>query len=196
MALNNGYPKDRRSGRALGAFILGILFTLVALGVSGWVYFKHGHPPVAAADPAFPLEAQIVHVPLDARIARELEQPPFGTSEDVYESGAKIYVASCASCHGTPGHDSPFARWMYPGAPQLWKKHSHGNVVGVSDDEPGETYWKVKNGVRLTGMPAYQTLYTSTEMWQVSLLLKNADQPLPDPVMQILGAGDHAVNGK
>ena len=196
MAIRNGYTRDRRFGRGLGAFILGILFTLVALGVSGWVYFKHGHPPVAAADPAFPLEAQIVHVPLDARIARELEQPPFGTSEDVYESGAKIYVASCASCHGTPGHDSPFARWMYPGAPQLWKKHSHGNVVGVSDDEPGETYWKVKNGIRLTGMPAYQTLYTPAEMWQVSLLLKNADQPLPDPVMHILGAGDHAVNGK
>jgi len=27
-------------------------------------------------------------------------------------------------------------------------------VVGVSDDEPGETYWKVANGIRLTGMPA------------------------------------------
>jgi mono/diheme cytochrome c family protein len=181
-----GYTRDRRSGGGFGAFLVGILFTLGAIGVGGWGYLKYGHPPVAAADKAFPLEAQIVHVPLGARIAKELEQPPFGTSEDVYEAGAKIYVASCASCHGTPGHDSPYAKWMYPSAPQLWKKHARNSVVGVSDDEPGETYWKVKNGIRLTGMPSYEHLYSVPQMWQVSLLLKNADQPLPDPVMKIL----------
>ncbi len=185
-----GYPSDRRAGGGFGAFVLGILFAVVALGVGGWAYFKYGHPPVAAADPAFPMEAQIVHVPLNARIARELEQPPFGSSEDAYEAGAKIYVASCADCHGTPGHDAPFAKWMYPSAPQLWKKHGKG-VVGVSDDEAGETYWKVKNGIRLTGMPAYQHLYSTTQMWDVSLLLKNADQTLPDPVMAILAGTAH-----
>jgi mono/diheme cytochrome c family protein len=77
---------------------------------------------------------------------------------------------------------------MYPTAPQLWKAHRKGKVVGVSDDEPGETYWKVANGIRLTGMPAYDHVLTDTQMWQVTLLLKNADQPLPDPVMKILTA--------
>ena len=70
----------------------------------------------------------------------------------------------------------------------MWKKHAKGNVVGVSDDEPGETYWKVANGIRLTGMPAYKHVMTDTQMWQVTLLLKNADQELPDPVMKILTA--------
>jgi mono/diheme cytochrome c family protein len=79
-----------------------------------------------------------------------------------------------------------FAKNMYPAAPQLWKKHATGNVVGVSDDEPGETYWKVANGVRLSGMPAFNHVLTDTQMWQVTLLLKNADQQLPDPVMKIL----------
>ena len=184
------YPSDRRAGGSFGAFLFGILFTLAALGVGGWAYFKYGHPPVAVADPAFPMEAQIVHVPLDARIAHELEPAPFGSSEDAYEAGAKVYVASCADCHGTPGHDAPFAKWMYPSAPQLWKKHGNG-VVGVSDDEAGETYWKVKNGIRLTGMPAYQHLYSTTQMWDVTLLLKNTDQTLPDPVMAILAGGAH-----
>lgn len=189
------YSSDRRSGGGFVAFLLGIFFCIAALAVGGWAYLKFGHPPVAAADKPFPMEAQIVHVPLGARIDKEMEQPPFGTSEDVFESGAKIYVASCASCHGTPGHDAPFAKWMYPSAPQLWKKHAHGNVVGVSDDEPGETYWKVKNGIRLTGMPAYQHLYSTVQMWDVSLLLKNADQPLPDPVMQILESGGTTKGG-
>jgi mono/diheme cytochrome c family protein len=77
---------------------------------------------------------------------------------------------------------------MYQPPPQLWKKHATGNVVGVSDDDAGETYWKVANGIRLTGMPAFNHVLTDTQMWQVTLLLKNADQQLPDPVMKILTA--------
>ena len=152
------------------------------------VYFKWGSPPVATTDKPFPFEQQIVKVPLQARIDRELKTAPFGTSEDVYESGAKVYREQCAGCHGTPGHDVAFAKHMYPAAPQLWKKHAKGGVVGVSDDDAGETYWKVANGIRLTGMPAYDKVLTDTQMWQVSLLLKNADQQLPDPVTRILTA--------
>jgi thiosulfate dehydrogenase len=58
--------------------------------------------------------------------------------------------------------------------------------VGVSDDPAGETYWKVANGIRLTGMPAYKEMLTDTEMWQVSLLLANADKPLPPAAVTIL----------
>lgn len=184
--IDSRYSSDGRSGASLGSFVAGFLFAFVVLFAGAFLYFKYGHPPVATADPAFPMEAQIVHVPLGARIAREVEQPPFGSSEEAYEAGAKLYQASCASCHGIPGHDSPYAKWMYPTAPQLFKKHKTGNVVGVSDDETGETYWKVKNGIRLSGMPAYQHLYSETQMWQIALLLKNADQPLPDPVMHLL----------
>jgi mono/diheme cytochrome c family protein len=67
---------------------------------------------------------------------------------------------------------------MFPQTPQLWQKHKNG-VVGVSDDEPGMTYWRVKNGIRLTGMPSYQKLLNDTQLWQVSLLLSKADKPLP-----------------
>jgi mono/diheme cytochrome c family protein len=75
---------------------------------------------------------------------------------------------------------------MFPEAPPLWEKHHNGNVVGVSDDPPGETYWRVANGIRLTGMPAYKNVLTDTEMWQVTLLLANADKPLPPAALEIL----------
>jgi hypothetical protein len=58
--------------------------------------------------------------------------------------------------------------------------------VGVSDDPPGETYWKVANGIRLTGMPAYTKVLNPTQMWQVTLLLANADKPLPPGVLDLL----------
>ncbi|MFL6450992.1 MAG: c-type cytochrome [Bryobacteraceae bacterium] len=59
---------------------------------------------------------------------------------------------------------------MYPPPPELFKGH------GVTDDPAGVTYWKVANGIRLTGMPAYTKALSDTEMWQVSLLLANADK--------------------
>ena len=63
---------------------------------------------------------------------------------------------------------------------------------GVTDDEPGETYWKVANGIRLTGMPGFNQQLSTTEMWQVSLLLAHADK-LSDSVKGIL-ANPSAVN--
>ena len=56
----------------------------------------------------------------------------------------------------------------------------------MSDDPAGETYWKVSNGIRLTGMPSYNKVLSPIQMWQVSLLLANADKGLPDPVKAIL----------
>ena len=177
---------SRGSGGGLGKVVLGFVLGVVAVAGGVAAYLRFGAVPVATADKAFPFEKAIVRVPLDARIASQIKTAPFGTGEDVFEGGAKVYRAQCAACHGTPGHDVAFSKYMYPVAPQLWKKHAKGSVVGVSDDEPGETYWKVANGIRLSGMPAYAHVLTDTQMWQVTLLLKNADQTLPDPVMRIL----------
>jgi mono/diheme cytochrome c family protein len=176
------------SGGGLGKVFLGFVLAWVVLAIGAAVYLRWGSPPVATADKPFPYEKAIVSIPLNARIARQMQTAPFGTGEDVYEGGARVYRAECAACHGTPGHDVASAKYMYPVTPQLWKKHAKGNVVGVSDDEPGETHWKVANGIRLTGMPAFSHVLTDTQMWQVTLLLKNADQQLPDPVMKILTA--------
>ena len=174
------------SNGGFGKLFLGFLLGAVAVVAAAFLYLRFATLPVAVADPAFPLEKQIVRVPLGARIDKEKKLPPFGTGEDAFEGGAHVYRTECASCHGTPGKDVAFAKHMYPDAPPLWKKHGKSGVVGVSDDDAGETYWKVANGIRLTGMPSYSHVLSDTQMWQVSLLLKNADKELPDPVMKIL----------
>jgi thiosulfate dehydrogenase len=180
--------KTSKSGGGFGKILLGFLLGVLIVVGGVAAYLRFGALPVATADKPFPFEKSIVHLPLNARIASQMKTAPFGTGEDVYEGGAKVYRAQCSACHGTPGKDVAYAKYMYPSAPQLFKKHAKGNVIGVSDDEPGETYWKVANGIRLSGMPAYDHVLTDTQMWQVTLLLKNADQPLPDPVMRILTA--------
>ena len=172
--------------RQVGLVAVGFVAALLVLLGGAWAYLRLGHPPVAVADASFPMEAQIVHVPMGARIDREMESPPFQGSEQAYEAGAVIYKQHCSQCHGLPGQDVDYAKWMYPSAPQLFKKHSKGSVVGVSDDESGETYWKVKNGIRLTGMPAFQHILSTEQMWDVTLLLKSADQPMSEMTQEKL----------
>ncbi|HEU5350935.1 MAG TPA: cytochrome c [Terracidiphilus sp.] len=169
--------------RFLAGLLLGII--LVPLCVLGW--FKYGKVPVAVSDPPMPMERQIAQTTLDARIAKEAPQlPPFQPNEQTYIAGARIYKDNCAFCHGFHGHPSSTGPDMFPDAPPLWEPHHIGNVVGVSDDPAGVTYWKVANGIRLTGMPSYRYRLNDTQIWQVSLLLSHANQPLPPAALQIL----------
>ncbi len=170
-------------GRVLLGVLLGI--ALVPIALLGWLRF--GDVPVAVADPPLPQERLLTEMPLHARIDRELvKTPPIQADEANLVAGAEIYRDNCAVCHGSHGKPSRFGAHMFPDAPPLWESH-HGNAtVGVSDDPPGETYWKVANGIRLTGMPAYKGVLTETKMWQVSLLLAHADKPLPPAAVEIL----------
>ena len=173
-----------KSAVAALSFIGGIILVpLAALG-----YLRFGHPPVAVDDPAFPMEARIVHVPLNRRIDMEMpaNAPKPGTPADLL-AGAAIYNKQCAFCHGLPQQPSTVGKHMYPGVPQLWQAHRNG-VVGVSDDPIGESYWKVKNGIRLTGMPAYAAILSDEQMWQVSFLISSADKPMPAEVQNQLTA--------
>ncbi len=171
----------------MGRFLLGVLIGIIVVPLVVLLYFKFGRVPVAVNDPPFPHEKLVTSVPLNARIDREMVKgPPVQPDETSFVAGARIYSDNCAVCHGFHNKPSKFGLHMFPTAPPLWEKHPRGNVVGVSDDPPGETYWKVANGIRLTGMPAYKELLTDTEMWQVSILLANADKPLPPAAVAIL----------
>ena len=171
----------------MGRFVLGLVIGIIVVPLCVLLYFKMGHVPVAVNDAPFPNERAFTAVPLNARIDREMvKNPPIQPDEANLVAGAHIYSDNCGVCHGFHNKDSKFGLHMFPTAPPLWKKHGHGVVVGVSDDPPGETYWKVANGIRLTGMPSYKEFLTEQEMWQVSILLANADKPLPPAAVAIL----------
>ena len=167
--------------------LFGIVLGILLMPLAAWVWFTYGHPPVAVADAALPFERMITGAPLHARIDLELPKTvPVDANEATFVAGAHIYRQQCAFCHGTYGNPSRIGDHMFPDAPPLWEKHHNGDVVGVSDDPPGETYWKVSNGIRLTGMPAYKQVLSETEMWQVSVLLANANKPLPPAALDLL----------
>ena len=157
------------------------------LPLAAYLYLAFGNPPVAIADKPFPLEARIAHIPLKARIRREMPaRSPIPATDGNLNAGASLYEDKCESCHGTADEPSAVGRSTFPRAPQLWVKHGNG-AVGVSDDPVGETYWKVKNGIRLSAMPAYGKSLSETQLWQVSLLLSMADKPLPAEAAKTVG---------
>ena len=57
----------------------------------------------------------------------------------------------------------------------------------MTDDPAQESYWKVAGGIRMTGMPGYEKTLSTTQLWQVSLLLANADK-LPPSAKNVLTA--------
>jgi mono/diheme cytochrome c family protein len=120
---------------------------------------------------------------LSARIDKEMpKNVPIQPTEENFAAGAQIYRDNCAVCHSLPGQkESAIAVGMYPRPPKLLEGK------GVTDDPAGESYWKVANGIRLTGMPGFRDALSDSQMWQVSLLVAQADK-LPKSVSDSLGA--------
>ncbi len=162
-------------------FIFGFIaaLTLIAAGVVGYVAL--GLAPVATASPPLPFEKLITGIALNARVRKEAPKwSPIPASDEAYAAGAHLYRNNCAVCHGLPGQDQTgIAKGEFPKPPELFKGK------GVSDDPVGVTYWKVANGIRLTGMPGFSGSLSDEQMWQVSLLLSNAGK-LPATVLAAL----------
>ncbi len=153
-------------------FVIGFVGALVLVAAGTYAYFRFGFAPVATAAPPMPFESRLAHMALDARIAKEGKgQPLIPPSEANLLAGAQIYREQCGVCHGLSGQpEPPISKGMFPRPPQLFEGH------GVTDDPPGETYWKAANGIRLTGMPGFTGSLSDTQLWQVSLMLANADK--------------------
>jgi len=163
-------------------FLVGLIIGLIIIPVGALVYFLTGSVPVATADQPMPFEKKVAKMALNARVAKEAPKTAgLQVNEANLVSGAQTYLMNCAVCHGLPGTEpSLISQGMFPQPPQLFKGK------GVTDDPVGETYWKAANGIRLTGMPAFKKTLPDQDLWQVSLMLANADK-LPASAQAILG---------
>ena len=165
--------------------LLGIVIAILVLAGCIWYYFASGTAPVATAAPAMPLERKLAKIALHAYLDKlPHPEPQVPADEANLIAGAKVYKEQCAVCHGLPGQPkTAAAQGMFPDPPQMF----HG--VGVTDDDPWESYWKVEGGIRMSGMPGFKGQLTETQIWQVAVLVKNADK-ITDPVRKELLAGN------
>jgi mono/diheme cytochrome c family protein len=77
------------------------------------------------------------------------------------EEGDKLFGTDCSECHGNSGREPTDAgRWMYPRAADL----GSADVQKYSDRE---LFWIVKNGIRLSGMPAFGRVESDEHIWNL-----------------------------
>ncbi len=136
-----------------------------------------GMPAAARAAKPLPLEEWLAGRALAVAIGKEGSRPsPFPADEANLLAGARVYRENCMVCHGAIGETkrSAVAAGMFPQPPLLMPPDK-----GVTDDPVGVTYWKARNGIRLTGMPSFEGSLTDAEIWQVSLLLLHASELSP-----------------
>jgi thiosulfate dehydrogenase len=155
--------------------LLGIILGVFGVAFATYWYFSTGLAPVAVTSPEMPFERRFTRMGLHAYLDKlPHPEPQVPADEKNLLAGTKVYKEHCAVCHGAP--DTPktaIAEGMFPKPPQLFKG------MGVTDDDAWESYWKVAGGIRMSGMPGFKDHLSETQMWQVAVLVKNADKISP-----------------
>lgn len=101
--------------------------------------------------------AKDIAVPLEAKKMKN----PFPATDANIQAGKQIYLQQCALCHAADGHaETKLGLAMYPPAMDLNSPH----VQRWSD---AELLWITQNGVRLTGMPAWETIVSEEDTWKI-----------------------------
>jgi mono/diheme cytochrome c family protein len=159
-------------------FLAGLLTPFAA----GLAFLLAGGMPVATKGPPLPLERWVAHKAIRAAIGADRGlRSPLEASDSNLVAGARAYAGNCAVCHGVPGGaPNSIAKGLFPRPPQLFEKDD-----SVADDPIGTIFWKVKNGIRLTGMPGFVGELSDDDIWRVSLLLAQAEK-LPESAKQAL----------
>ena len=163
------------------AFLLGVLATIIVAAVCGYIFLRSGLVPANAdAEPGW-LEIWAANMALDATLDRDAPKGPnpVALTDDNLVTGVELYGRHCAICHGTAKGDasaSPVAKGLYPGPPQL-------ATDGVEDDPEGFSFWRIKHGIRWTGMPSWGSILTDEQIWTLALFLNHMDK-LPSAAEQ------------
>lgn len=145
-------------------FLAGVCVAYLLLAAVGWLAVEGGLVRPAADRRPGTFERWAALHSLNAAIRRESRglADPLPSGDGSFVQGARLYQVHCLVCHGAAdGRASAIARGLNVSPPQL-------AFEGVEDDPEGETYWKVKHGIRFTGMPAYVGSLSEEELWQVT----------------------------
>ncbi|HET7675538.1 MAG TPA: cytochrome c [Gammaproteobacteria bacterium] len=107
------------------------------------------------------IEARVASVKVPADI--NLSDPA------MVAEGAKHYKAMCEVCHLAPGQsDSETRAGLNPRPPNLPKIAQY--------IEPNEAFWIIKNGIRMTAMPAWGPTHSDQKIWAIVAFVKALPQ--------------------
>lgn len=165
----------------LKGVVLGVALMIGVVLIGGYSLVQSGLIPANADAKPGRMETWMASISLDATLSREApkEQNPVELIDQNLLDGVHLFAQNCAVCHGSAkgtASSSPIAKGLYQKPPQL-------ATDGVEDDPEGDSFWKIKHGIRLTGMPSFGASLSDRQIWTLALFLKHMDK-LPPVVQQ------------
>lgn len=158
-------PITRRS--SLGSAIAGAIVLLLLLIVIAAAVIFGGLYPVGASSPHSAGVQWAIGAARDRAVERSASglKPPIFSAADIREGGSH-FKGMCQECHGGPGAEpEEFATAMNPRPPNLAR--------AAGDLSTSEVFWIAKNGLKMTGMPAFGKTDEDEELWKVAAFVKS-----------------------
>ena len=104
--------------------------------------------------------------------ARDIVVPNDLDDANRISRGAGQYAEMCSSCHLAPGMKrTEISQGLYPRAPELRRQ---------TDLTPGEQFWIVKHGMKMTGMPAWGVTHQDELLWDVVAFVRKLPKLTPE----------------
>jgi mono/diheme cytochrome c family protein len=155
---------------------------LLVLCGGGWLALRRGF---SAREKPSPLEAFVAgRVRLLGVTAQHgLAVNPVASSAEVMGRARAHFADHCATCHANDGSgETAIGRNLYPRAPDMRKQATQS----LSD---GQIFWIIKNGVRLTGMPAWgaDTKEDDRVTWELVHFIRHLSRLAPEELAEMRG---------
>ena len=165
-------------------FFAGVVVTvLVVLAIGGFI-FATGRFNVAANAPP-DLTDKVAPWVLDKALERRAREvtDPIAKDPGAVARGMSDYREDCLPCHGAPGVDAAeFQEGMNPTPPGI-----DADVVRNLSD--AKLFWVIKNGIRMTGMPAFGVNTKDDEIRDIVAFVRHTPH-LTDAERQALKSGE------
>jgi mono/diheme cytochrome c family protein len=134
-------------------------------GALSFVY--SGFYDVSATDQHLAPTYHAIRVAMQRSVARRAADIPVPELDKPaqLERGLSLYRAHCVQCHGAPGiAPEPFALGLTPLPTPLARSGR--------DRTPAELFWVIKQGIKMTAMPAWQFRMPDEDIWATVAFLK------------------------
>jgi mono/diheme cytochrome c family protein len=116
-------------------------------------------------------------IPTSARA----EKNPWKATPDVLAAGRAHWADHCATCHANDGSGNTIiGQNLYPPAPDM-------RLAVTQNLSDGELYYIIRNGVRLTGMPAWgnPAIKRDDESWHLVVFIRHLPQITPQELEEM-----------